>query len=75
VTSGEVFTLAQVADAIRRHLPGLRVRFEVDPSHSPAEPRPVYDISALTRDLGYQPDWPLERSIADYAEWLRKHPV
>jgi len=75
VTSGETFTLAQVADAVRHHLPSARVRFEPDPSAAPVEPRPIYDISALAQDLGFQPVWPLERAIPDYLEWLRRHPV
>jgi UDP-glucose 4-epimerase len=75
VTSGEQFTLSQVSEAVRRHLPGARVRFQPDPAQPPPEPRPTYDISAVTRDLGYQTAWPLERAIPDYIEWLREHPV
>jgi UDP-glucose 4-epimerase len=75
ITSGEVFTLVQVADAIRGHLPGLRVRFAPDPAQPPAQPRPAYDISAVTGDLGYRTAWPLARAIPDYIEWLRAHAV
>jgi nucleoside-diphosphate-sugar epimerase len=75
ITSGETFTLAEVAEAVRRHLLGARVRFEPDPGQPPPEPRPTYDISAITRDLAYQTTWPLERAIPDYIEWLRGHPV
>jgi nucleoside-diphosphate-sugar epimerase len=75
ITSGETFTLAQVADAVREHLPGLRVRWQPDPSQPAPEPRPVYDISALSTDLGYRTAWPLAKAIPDYIEWLRAHPV
>ena len=33
-----------------------------------------WDISAATRDLGYVPQWTLERGLADYADWLTDHP-
>ena len=33
-----------------------------------------WDISAATRDLGYVPQWTLERGLADYADWLSDHP-
>jgi nucleoside-diphosphate-sugar epimerase len=75
ITSGEQFTLSQVSEAVQRHLPGARVRFQPDPAQPAPDPRPIYNISALTRDLGYQTAWPLERAIPDYVEWLREHPV
>jgi nucleoside-diphosphate-sugar epimerase len=75
VTSGETFTLADVAEAIQRHLPGARVRFQPEPGQPPPEPRPIYNISAISRDLGYQTAWPLERALPDYIAWLREHPV
>ena len=33
-----------------------------------------WDISAAARDLGYVPQWTLERGLADYADWLSDHP-
>ncbi|BDX31765.1 NDP-sugar dehydratase or epimerase [Mycobacterium antarcticum] len=30
-----------------------------------------YDLSASTRDLGYAPDWTLERGLEEQIEWIR----
>jgi UDP-glucose 4-epimerase len=32
-----------------------------------------FDGAATRRDLGYEPEWTLERGLADYAEWLKTH--
>lgn len=73
VTGGETITLGQLAERVSSVLPDLRVRFRSD--SPPAEPRPIIDISAMSRDFSYRPAWPLERGIPDYLEWLRRHPV
>jgi nucleoside-diphosphate-sugar epimerase len=32
-----------------------------------------FDGAAARRDFGYEPEWTLERGLADYAEWLKTH--
>ena len=32
-----------------------------------------FDGEAARRDLGYEPEWTIERGLADYAEWLKTH--
>jgi nucleoside-diphosphate-sugar epimerase len=31
--------------------------------------------STAQRDLGYEPEWTLERGLADYSEWLKTYEV
>jgi nucleoside-diphosphate-sugar epimerase len=31
----------------------------------------AFDISAAERDLGYRPQWDLERGLSDQIDWLR----
>jgi nucleoside-diphosphate-sugar epimerase len=33
----------------------------------------TFDGEAARRDLGYEPEWTIERGLADYAEWLKTH--
>jgi nucleoside-diphosphate-sugar epimerase len=35
--------------------------------------RPPQDIGRARKDLGYEPEWPVERAIPDWAEWLKKN--
>jgi len=32
------------------------------------------DLSRSREDLGYEPEYSLERGVAEYIEWLRSHP-
>jgi len=74
VGGGETFTLAEAAEVVSRLVPGVRVAFDPPPGAGAGAPM-AFDISAAARDLGYRPEWPLERAVPDYAAWLREHTV
>jgi UDP-glucose 4-epimerase len=48
---------------------------EVDLSHSPVNPIPRRwaDISAARKHLGFQPEIPLDKGLAEMVEWWKKH--
>jgi nucleoside-diphosphate-sugar epimerase len=35
---------------------------------------PVSDLSRIGEDVGFAPEYDLERSIAEYIEWLKTNP-
>ena len=73
IGGGERMTLAEAAALVRTIVPGPPISFQL-PAIDASTPGPArLDYSAATRLLGYAPEWPLERAIADYAAWLKDH--
>lgn len=74
IGTGVPTTLKDVAAILRRHLPNAVI--EVGPGLNflgAAYPMyGIYDISRAQRELGYKPEYDLERGIADYLESLQK---
>jgi UDP-glucose 4-epimerase len=67
VTGGTQITLAEASCLVRRAVPGAEL--DVGPGFIETLDRQGrYDIGAAERDLGYRPEWTLERGIADYVE-------
>ena len=71
VTGGSQCTLAEAAAMIARILPQAQIK--IDGGFSHLDRQGPWDISAIERDLGYVPEYPLERGLAEYVEWLRDH--
>lgn len=71
VTGGERHTLAETAEMIARILPGAQN--EIGDGYLHLDRQGPWDISAIERDLGYMPEYPLERGLPEYVEWLRDH--
>jgi len=74
IGTGVGVTLKDVAAILRKHLPNAVI--EVGPGlnflGSPYPMHGVYDISRAQKELGYQPEYDLERGIADYLESLQR---
>jgi len=74
VSSGRYTVMSEVADALKRLHPG--VDFPLQEGHGPAwKPNAQLDNSNLIADTGFEPEWPLERALSDYIDWLRENPV
>jgi UDP-glucose 4-epimerase len=74
IGTGIGVTLKDVAAILRKHLPNAVI--DVGPGlnflGSPYPMHGVYDISRAQKELGYQPEYDLERGIADYLESLQR---
>jgi UDP-glucose 4-epimerase len=74
IGTGIGVTLKDVAAILRKHLPNAVI--DVGPGlnflGSPYPMHGVYDISRARKELGYQPEYDLERGIADYLESLQR---
>lgn len=73
VGGGRLYTLFDVVDAVRRHFP------QADVGIGPGQTlgggfygrSSLFDISRAEREIGYQPEYDLDRAIDDYAAMLR----
>jgi UDP-glucose 4-epimerase len=74
VGAGVPRTHQELADAVHAASPRTAIRLE--PGRSPrARVKPYLDITRVQQDVGYTPEWPIERAIPDYIEWLRHNPT
>ena len=76
VAAGRACTAAQVAEAVRRIIPGAVI--EIGDTLTPLEAENVkmrapLDIAAAKRVLGWTPQWPLEDGIRQYAARFREY--
>lgn len=77
VSAGRTHTAAEVAETVRRVVPGATI--EIGDSLTPLEAgnvkmRAPLDIAAAKRVLGWSPRWALEDGIREYAERFRDYP-
>lgn len=71
LASGRPTKNQDLVDAIKKDIPDFQVELPsgygwIDPSALPYQ-----DITWLTQDTGYQPQYTTEQAIADYIGWLR----
>ena len=72
VSSGRLVRFAEVADAINAVVPGAAV--ELPPGRNPDRPVDgLLDTTRLRQDTGFEPEYDVGASVADYADWLRRH--
>jgi UDP-glucose 4-epimerase len=67
VGSGRLTTNAEVIAAIQSVVPDFELALEPGTS----VPSSYLDISRLRDDTGYEPEWDLQRSVADYIAYFR----
>ena len=77
ITSGQFVTFQDLIDTIRKIFPKVEMELKhVSKTGSAGFAYPSYnpkDISASRDEIGYVPEYPLERALRDYAEWLGKY--
>lgn len=72
VSSGRLVRYSEVVGAINATVPGADVR--LPEGRNPQRPPDSHlDITRLQDDTGFRPEYDVERSVADYAGWLREH--
>ena len=74
IGAGNPVRNVEVANAVKKVFPNLQ--FEMKPGFSPrGRPDVAMDITSLKRDTGYQPQYGIDRGIAEWVEWLKTHPM
>lgn len=70
VSGGRQITVAETAAMLTDALPGAR--FDIGPGTLPAwDVMGEFDLTATRRDLGYLPQWDLERGLVAQIDWIR----
>lgn len=73
IGGGGATSNGQLADAVRGIVPDAQIALQ--PGAGPlARPDFYMDLSCVTADVGYRPEYDVERAVADYVAWLRAHP-
>ena len=68
VGSGRATSNAEVVAAIKRAVPGGELPLE--PGRSPHGAVAYLDTTRLQADTGFEPEYDLDRAVADYVSWL-----
>jgi nucleoside-diphosphate-sugar epimerase len=71
ITGGSQVTLSEAGELIGDLIPDARI--EIGPGYWHLDRQGPWDITAAARDLGYEAEYPLERGLPAYVEWLREH--
>jgi UDP-glucose 4-epimerase len=72
VSSGRLVRYGEVVDAVNAAVPGANIT--LPEGRNPDRPPDTYlDITRLRADTGFEPEYDVERAVADYVDWLRAH--
>ena len=70
VSGGDRMTVFETAELLAKLLP--EAKFDIGPGYLPDWDRQVqFDLSRSERDLGYVPQWALEKGLEKQIEWIR----
>jgi UDP-glucose 4-epimerase len=70
VSGGDRITVFEIAELLAKLLPDAK--FDIGPGYLPDWDRQVqFDLSRSERDLGYVPQWALEKGLEKQIEWIQ----
>ncbi len=77
ITGGEFVTFQNLIDTVKRLFPNVEIELKhVSTTGAAGFPYPntiPKDISLSRDEIGYVPEYPMEKALKDYAEWLKKY--
>ncbi|WP_109508761.1 NAD-dependent epimerase/dehydratase family protein [Nocardioides speluncae] len=73
VSSGRPYTNRELTEALRAVTPGLDLDLLPGRQHGPGED-PYLDITRLTRETGFAPEYDVAAAVADYVAWRADNP-
>lgn len=73
--AGVLFTNGQLEAAVKRVVPAAKVATLPGAHPNPGPPNFYLDMARVKADLGYTPQYDLDRGVAEYIDWLRTHPL
>lgn len=79
MSSGFRWPLSDWCELLKRRYPGFEYRIDGDPARATIKVNQTNDNAAMStermaEDLGFVPQFDLERSFEDYMAWLDRHP-
>jgi UDP-glucose 4-epimerase len=73
ISGASPMTYGEFVAVVKRVVPGAQI--DLPAGRGPRyRPNAYLDITRLTQDLGYQPQYSIERAVEEYMDWLRKYP-
>jgi len=69
LTYGSARSVADMAEIIKVHFPGIEIRNEQRDNLMPE--RGTLDVSKARRLIGYEPNWPLDKGYPRYIAWYK----
>jgi UDP-glucose 4-epimerase len=69
IGGGRASSNKEFAAAIRRHYPSAQLPMQ--PGASAPRKHPYMDITRIKSDVGYEPEYSVEKAMDDYIAWLR----
>ena len=70
IGSGRSVTQGDIAEVVRSVVPDARIRLQ--PGRGPFHRSRAYlDIARMGQDVGYRPQYDIERGVAEHISWLR----
>ena len=77
VTSGQFLSFQELMEIVKKVFPQAEIEVKhISKGASAGFPYPATkakDISKSREEIGYVPQWDMERALRDYVEWLRKY--
>lgn len=83
ISFGQNIKMSSVAKVLKSHFPNQQIELgpgpwpgvlpkgaQTDSTYRRSQ-RPPQDIAKAREDLGYSPEWPVERAIPDWVAWLK----
>jgi UDP-glucose 4-epimerase len=63
----------EFAEVVEKIVPGVQINLQTgyDPQHRPSA---YMDNTRIREEVGYRPEYTIERAITEYIDWLRRHP-
>ena len=63
----------EFVEVVKKVVPGAAI--DLPPGHGPRHrPNAYMDIGRLKHEVGYRPQYTIERALEEYIDWLRRHP-
>ncbi len=72
IGGGRGTTNKEIASAIRRHFPNAQLPMR--PGASAPRKHPYMDLTRIKREVGYEPEYPVDKAVDDYVAWLASNP-
>ena len=70
ITYGESRSIAQMAEILKEHFPGINLKYQPRDRLMPS--RGTLSVEKAKKLVGYDPGYPLEKGFVEYIQWYKK---
>lgn len=74
ISEGKLTWFSQLIDILHRAYPNQRINIKEPVEQDPYDERShPYDLSLLKNDLGFEVNYPIEKALLHYVDWLKRN--